>query len=711
MTVSGRGIRLARSSLLRSRGTIHRRSSGGERLFGGLAEERPRLSSRVLRDARVFRERESLPRSSARYLSVSSAFHPLDPLSPNEITQASDAVRKHLGLTPDNAVQNLRFVSISLREPRKKDYIEGVEETPRQAECIALNPQTGIASNYTVSLAGADSEAKIAESMEYPKGTQPLLTPEDCDLAEAIVQSSTEVSNALRDRYGITDASRVACDPWSVHLASAADRELVNWRDDDVPGRLVQTFLYHRQYGEGLEGNHYAHPIDIVPVVDLNARTVVTIHGMDRTPAPEIPTQSVQYHRALLSTNSYLESEWRKPLAPLDVVQPDGPSFTVTGNLVKWSKWKFRVGFNSREGLVLHEVSYDGRPVMHRASLVEMAVPYADPNEHFARKCAFDVGDYGLGFCANSLSLGCDCLGHIHYFDATLNDSQGNPVELKNAVCMHEEDTGVLWKHVEYRNGHDESRRSRELIISSIATVVNYEYLFYWHLRQDGCIDFKIKLSGELSTNLLSDGETKPSHGVMVAPNVNAQIHQHMFCARLDMSVDSQKNSISEVDMYSEPPSETNRYGNCFNVKETLLEDEESAKRVYDANRARSWKIFNAEGKTNSLTGKPVAYKLLPFTTGPAQPTLLTNPSCEVTKKGEFATKHLWVTPHSDTERYPAGECTVLGDGSNGLPDWTKANRNLKGEDLVLWHAFGVAHVPRPEDFPVSEYILSRKSL
>ena len=51
--------------------------------------------------------------------------------------------------------------------------------------------------------------------------------------------------------------------------------------------------------------------------------------------------------------------------------------------------------------------------------------PYGDPHAPFQRKCAFDVGDYGLGFCANSLALGCDCLGHIKYFDAVLNDSKG----------------------------------------------------------------------------------------------------------------------------------------------------------------------------------------------------------------------------------------------------------------------------------------------
>jgi primary-amine oxidase len=562
--------------------------------------------------------------------STTTSPHPLDPLTADEITQASEAVRNHLGLSPVNVDKHVRFASISLNEPPKQDYIQGIV-TPRRAEIVALNPTTGIASEYQVDL----NTGQVVYSNDLPRGVQPLLTPDDCDLAEAIVQSSPEVAAAMRERYNIVDMSTVACDPWSIHLASEEDRQLTQWRDDGIPGRLVQTFLYHRQYGEGLEDNVYAHPIDIVPVVDLLARKVVTINGMSRDP-PTIPNASVQYHRNLVKTNSYLETEWRQErLTALDVVQPDGPSFDVSGNQVEWQKWKFRVGFNYREGLVLHDVSYNGRPILHRASLVEMAVPYADPHPPYQRKCAFDIGDYGLGFCANSLELGCDCLGHIHYFDAVLSDSLGNPVEKKKVICLHEEDNSILWKHVEYRNGHNETRRGRELIISSIATVVNYEYLFYWHFRQDGCIDFKIKLSGELSTNLLSEGEETPSHGVMVAPGVNAQIHQHMFVARLDMAVDSHLNTVSEINIYSEPASDTNPYRNAFGPKETVFETEADAQRVCDSNTSRYWKISNAEGKINWITGKPTAYKLQPFNFGPSQPVVFTDPDSAVSQKGE----------------------------------------------------------------------------
>lgn len=623
----------------------------------------------------------------------SAATHPLHSLTPDEISSAASVVKEHF-----KNDENLRFVAIALQEPPKHT------EPKRIAELVVLNGKTGIASELTVSL---ESEATITEETTLDKGVQPMLTPEDCELAESIIKESDEVKQILMERHGIADMSRVAADPWSVHLADEKDVAMTEPEDPSLPPRrLVQTFLYQRVDGDAIQDNHYAHPIEVLPVVDLNSRTVVRIDGLERDDVPEIPQLSVNYHRDLLSTNDYLSSEWRsKTLKALNIVQPDGPSFTVSdSNVVEWQNWKFRVGWNYREGLVLQDVTWDGRSVMKRASLVEMAVPYADPHPPFSRKCAFDVGDYGLGYCANSLELGCDCLGHIHYFDAYMNDTDGNPTLLKKAICMHEEDDGILWKHVEYRNGHNESRRSRELVLSTIATVVNYEYLFYWRFKLDGTIDYEIKLSGELSTNLASGGEDikAPTHGVQVAPGVNSQIHQHMFCARLDMAVDGVKNTVSEIDVVPEPLGEGNPYGNAFNAVETILTSEKEAVRVYDATKARAWKIKNAEGKVNPITKKPTSYKLIPFTTGAAQPTLLTHPTAStVSTKGEFATANLWVTPYDPKERYPAGEYTPQAKEPDGLPVWTKANRNVEAEDVVLWHAFGVTHVPRVEDFPV----------
>ena len=132
----------------------------------------------------------------------------------------------------------------------------------------------------------------------------------------------------------------------------------------------------------------------------------------------------------------------RQDLKPLEISQPEGPSFTVDGYEVRWQKWRFRVGFTSREGLVLHQLAYEDqgriRPILYRASLSEMQVPYGDPTRTHSKKNVFDVGEYGIGRMANSLRLGCDCLGTIHYFDAHMVNMAGEVETIENAVCMHE---------------------------------------------------------------------------------------------------------------------------------------------------------------------------------------------------------------------------------------------------------------------------------
>ena len=78
----------------------------------------------------------------------------------------------------------------------------------------------------------------------------------------------------------------------------------------------------------------------------------------------------------------------------------------------------------------------------------------------------FDAGEYLLGKNANALELGCDCLGVIRYFDGYVADDHGHAVQIPNAVCMHEEDYGVLWKHTEMGPVGAQVRRSRRLVVS-----------------------------------------------------------------------------------------------------------------------------------------------------------------------------------------------------------------------------------------------------
>jgi len=388
----------------------------------------------------------------------------------------------------------------------------------------------------------------------------------------------------------------------------------------------------------------------------------------------------------------------RTDLRPIQITQPEGVSFELEGNQLRWQRWSLRVTMDPYEGLVLHTVGYDDggrvRSILHRASVSEMVVPYGHPGPMHGWKNAFDVGEWGLGRMANSLTLGCDCLGEIRYLDVDFASERGQAQTLPNAVCIHEEDYGIGWKHVDLHAGTTQVRRSRRLVISSISTVGNYEYGFFWYLYLDGTISLEVKLTGIMSTMALAPGE-QPDHASVVAPQLAAPYHQHLFNVRLDLDVDGPTNTVFELDAVSDPPGPDNPLANSFTSRATPLRTEQEAQRLVDPARSRTWKVVNPN-VLNAL-GQPVAYKLVPQAT----PTLLADPASSVARRAAFATRNLWVTPYRPDERRAAGDHPNQHTGGDGLPAWTAADRDVADTDVVLWHTFGITHIPRPEDWPV----------
>lgn len=237
-----------------------------------------------------------------------------------------------------------------------------------------------------------------------------------------------------------------------------------------------------------------------------------------------------------------------------------------------------------------------------------------------------------------------------------------------------------------------ETRRARRLTISSISTVGNYEYGSYWYFFLDGTIEFEMKATGIINTVGCIPGEPG-KYGTEVAPGVVGQNHQHLFCARLDLAVDGDSNTVTECDTHAEPLGPENPWGNAFYVQETPITTEGGRLRKPDAERY--WK-FASSDKTNGM-GKPTSYKLEPT----HSITPFAHPDGPSGKRMPFAYKHLWVTPYDAEERFPAGQFMNHSDGSDGLSAWTEKGRTVENEDIVAWHVFGLHHPTRLEDFPV----------
>ncbi|XP_073003615.1 amine oxidase [copper-containing] zeta, peroxisomal-like isoform X3 [Typha latifolia] len=632
----------------------------------------PAASSNDAKLVGIEEEEEKTPATTSMGISIvagTQTNHPLDPLSAAEISVAVATVRA-AGTTPEMR-DSMRFVEVVLLEPEK--YVVALADAyffppfqpsllprtkggpvipsklpPRRARLIVYNKQSNETSIWIVELSevhaatrGGHHRGKVISSEVVP-GVQPPMDAVEYAECEAVVKSYPPFIEAMK-RRGIEDMDLVMVDPWCVGY----------YGDSDAPSRrLAKPLIFCRTESDCPMENGYARPVEgIYVLVDIQNNVIIEFEDKKFVPLP--PADPLRNY----TRGETRGSADRSDVKPLHIIQPEGPSFRVSGHFVQWQKWNFRIGFTPREGLVIHSIAYiDGsrgrRPVANRLSFVEMVVPYGDPNEPHYRKNAFDAGEDGLGKNAHSLKKGCDCLGYIKYFDAHFTNYAGGVETIENCVCLHEEDHGILWKHQDWRTGLAEVRRSRRLTVSFICTVANYEYGFFWHFYQDGKIEAEVKLTGILSLGALQPGESR-KYGTTIAPGLYAPVHQHFFVARMDMAVDCKPN---------EP-----------------------------FNQVRNTRTVNR-------SGQPTGYKLIPGSN--CLP--LAGPEAKFLRRAAFLKHNLWVTPYKHDEMFPGGEFPNQNPRVNeGLATWVKKNRALEETDIVLWYVFGVTHIPRLEDWPV----------
>ncbi len=604
--------------------------------------------------------------------------HPLDPLTAIELLHVTSIIQAHFGWGAD-----LRVETIDLDEPAKnvvRGYAPGAE-MPRIARFnIYRRGVMGVWQGKVDLRSGSVTDKIFRES------ARAMVAVEEVLLIEKMVKADLRFQEALRRRRLLDELEFICIDPWTIgDFGFQAEKGR----------RLLNCFVWMRTFPLD---NFYAHPVEgLHAMVDLDTIEVVKIddHFEENGDYIPVPRKPLNYDRDVLT-------KFRPPSAQLDVVQPKGVGFRIEGHKILWENWDLRVGFNGREGLVLYEVGYTQRdlrrPILYRASIAEMVVPYGTPERSHFRKNVFDSGEIGFGRMANSLTLGCDCLGVVHYLDAVVPDLFGAARTIDNAICVHEEDNGLSWKHFDVRSGRTEVRRARKLVISSISTIGNYEYASYWYLHQDGRIEYEMKATGIINTAACHPGQPGKFDNE-VAPGIVGHIHQHVFCARLDMEVDGPTNTVLEVDTEVPPAGPENPYGNAFYQVERPLAREQEARRDVDFSRMRYWKIINPQKR--NWVGKPTGYKL--EVDSPVRP--FTHPDSPSGRRGRFIQHQLWVTAYDPKERFPAGEFVNQSNGSGGLETWIAANRSIENTDIVLWHSFGLHHLPRPEDHPVQPCI------
>ena len=620
--------------------------------------------------------------------------HPLDPLTAEELAVVRDVLSASGAFSP-----NTNFVWVELDEPAKA-VVEGFRpgsDFPRRARLAAVDYDKMKTSEVVV-----DIGARRIASIKDLGGLQPGIDGRDIAIARSVVDSDAAIKQALI-RRGMKIPGKVSEAVQVLYYSIGRDATFENNRH-----RLMRVAFASDQIAVNM-GSPFVD--GLMAVIDLYSRKAIQIYDRAGVQSSKVP-------------HDIFNPTYRTVLNQTDrrAAQRSG-DIKIEQNVVSWRNWRFRYGFNLREGLVLYQIAVNDagkwRSVVYRASVSETLTSYLDPDGFRSWLEVLDEGGGGLGYDSIAVQPGREVPGAA----TALNVLLPNPTRpafsstFGRRVYLYERDGGNL---MYYRQGDRTAHASAtELVVGFFASLGNYDYGFNWVFKQDGSFAFEVELAGEVLTKFVeakkcqtcaaiangtgNDGRAIESrgddqYGTLVYPNVVALNHQHWFNLRLDFDIDGTKNAVMENNMRrverdsarKEPDDDP-----VFIETHTIFRRAVDAKRDADHETSRSWTIYNP-ASVNQI-GRPAGYMIMPGENAMAE-----FPMRRETGTVGFAFHHLWVTPLRDHEIYAAGAYPDQAKSDYRDTLYYYANDEaIYDKDIVVWYSLGMTHAPRVEDYPL----------
>ncbi|XP_027332827.1 primary amine oxidase-like [Abrus precatorius] len=607
--------------------------------------------------------------------------HPLDPLTPQEITLVQTIVVNKYPTSKNR----LNFHYIALDEP-EKDAILRWESTkpnivtvPRKAFVITIiNSQT-----HEI-LIDLRARRILSDNVHTGSGF-PTLSVEEQNVAIELPMKYGPFIDSVKKR-GL-NLSEVVCSTFTM-----------GWFGEVKNRRTVRVECFMKESTP----NIWVRPISgLTIVVDLELMKIVEYHDGGIIPVPTA------------EKTEYRLSHQNPPFGPkqqsLATHQPEGSGINITGHSVSWANWKFHIGFDPRAGLVISLASiYDlekhkSRRVLYKGYISELFVPYQDPTDDFYYKTFFDSGEFGFGLSTVSLVPNRDCPSNAKFLDVYVHNADGSPRLIEKAVCVFEQYGNIMWRHTEAgiptMKPFEESRTEVNLVVRTVVTVGNYDNIIDWEFKASGSIKPAIALSGILEVkgvDIKHKNEIKSDqHGTLVSTNSIGVYHDHFYIYHLDLDIDGQENSFEKTNLKTVRVTDGSSKRKSYWTVETETANTESDAKIILGSSPSELSVVNPNKKT--AVGNDVGYRLIPAI--PAHPLLTEDDYPQI--RGAFTNYNVWVTPYNRNERWAGGLYVDHTIGDDNLAVWTKKNRDIKNKDIVLWHVVGIHHVPAQEDFPI----------
>jgi primary-amine oxidase len=598
--------------------------------------------------------------------------HPLDALTTSEYWAVCDTLKAAGQLPPETAV-----VSVLLRPPAKSAVLAWQPGQPihREADVVLLRGDKSFA-------AVVDITASKVLRAEQLKGVQAPFLLKDLTGPSDSIKKDPRVIEALRKR-GVTDLTSVRCMTIPLPYRAIPGQET---QRIGIAGCSESHGAYHT-WGRTIEG--------LTIHVDTAAKKVLNVVETDIAP---VPAPALAYEE--------VPEVSRPHTTGIDTVQPSGPGYRISNGEVSWQNWLFRFRLDPRVGVVVNLVRYvdHGRPrsILYEGSLSELFVPYMDPANGWNSRAFLDAGEfYASSGHLHPLHPGLDCPSRAAWFDALSAGDNGAPRIRSNMACLFERNPEEpAWRHSE--GGEIYGRPTRQLVLRSVATVGNYDYIMDWRFDPDGAIEVAVGATGVIETKPVAAKSAPASEvhsmfdtGQFVAEHTVGVNHDHFFSYRLDLDVDGPDNSFMLHRMEQRRIDNDPMRKSIWVSREVMAKHEKDAILDVKLDEPSMWMFVNPSVK--GPLNYPAGYEVMPGATAKS----LMTPDDPIQKAGAFSAHQFWVTPYNPEERYASGPFPTSADGSDGLANWTEANRPIANTDIVGWYTLGFHHIPRSEDWPV----------
>ncbi|XP_075379083.1 amine oxidase [copper-containing] 3-like isoform X5 [Mycteria americana] len=377
-----------------------------------------------------------------------------------------------------------------------------------------------------------------------------------------------------------------------------------------------------------------------------------------------------------------------------DMVQLE--SAYVQGRISVEKAWSFAFGMSVNTGLRLFDIRHKGERVAYEISIQEALSVYGS-NCPGGMSTRYMDGSFGIGRYTSPLVRGVDCPYLATYLDVHyLAHSQVSTIS-KNALCIFEQNLGSpLRRHYSnlqslYYGGLVNSA----LVVRSIATVGNYDYVWDFIFYQNGAIEGKVQATGYASSSFLHGDGLR--YGNRVWEHTLGTIHTHSVNYKVDLDVGGVKNSLVAHDMAFEmvraPWSPEQQIERPRLTKKVLDTEDQAAFRLQSKMPRYIYFAANSKNKWGHQRGYRI--QITSFA-GDHVPE-----ASSMEKAISWARYHLAVTRRKEEE---PTSTSIYNQNDPWTPTVTFANfinnETITNEDLVAWITTGFLHIPHSEDIP-----------